>query len=105
MRAHFDSSIAEMPFLLRFQEPGPAPLSITGQYDPRSQQWVHPDQVPQSASTRSTSRPTTRTTTQPTNRSTTRGTYHFNSSDTDSDYMPDSSFDYQGDSDFDTAWD
>jgi hypothetical protein len=46
MTEHFDRSAAEMPFLLRYQEPGPAPIILAGHYDPVAQRWVPDNHVP-----------------------------------------------------------
>lgn len=105
MREHFDASATAMPFLLRFQEPGPEPIVIDGRYDGPAQRWVHTDTAPRNATSRSTSRSTSRPTTRSTVRPTTRSTFRFNSSDVDGDTTSDSDFDSSPDTDFDTTWD
>lgn len=79
MSEQFDSSEAEMPFLLRFQEPGPQPIAITGRYDPIEQRWVHPEPLS----------PTARRTTYPTSHTTTQSTYYNQAADTNYDTSTD----------------
>ncbi|NUT47848.1 MAG: hypothetical protein HOV94_11150 [Saccharothrix sp.] len=83
MSEHFDASAAEMPFLLRFREPGPRPIAITGHYDPVGQRWAHPER-PGIPSARST---------YPTSHTTTNSTYMNRSSDTTYDTSFDNGYD------------
>jgi hypothetical protein len=103
MTEHFDRSAAEMPFLLRYQEPGPAPIILAGHYDPVAQRWVPDNHLsPHAAGPthHATSQPTTHSTAHATTLSTTQATY-FNSPDT----SPDTNYDTNHDTSHDTHHD